>query len=59
MREDDTQTQTELVFDSYSDSLEDIIDSDIDDGIPEKNNPLQLSNSSALALRLEKALLLL
>ena len=59
MREEDTQGQTEPVFDPYRDSLEDVIDSDVDDGVPGRNNPLRPSKASAPALRLEKAVPLL
>ena len=59
MREGDTQGQTEPVFDPYRDSLEDVIDSDVDDGVPGKNNPLQPSKPSAPALQPERAIPLL
>ena len=50
MREGDTQRQTEPVFDPYRDSLEDVMDSNIDDGVPGRNNSLQPSKCSAPAL---------
>ena len=49
-REGDTQGQTEPVFDSYRDSLGDGIDSDVDDEVPGRNNPLRPSKLSAPAL---------
>lgn len=47
------------MFDLYRDSLEDVIDSNIDDEIPDRNNSLQLSKLNAPAFWLEKAILLL
>lgn len=40
IREKNTQKQTNSGFDSYKDSLGDVINSNIDDGIPDKNNLL-------------------
>lgn len=59
MREKNTQGQIELVFDSYSDNLEDVMDSNIDDKTLGKNNSLKLSKSSAPAFRPERAVPLL
>ena len=59
MREWNTQRQTEPVFDLYRDSLEDVINSNIDDGVPGRNNPLPPSKSSAPALWSERAVPLL
>ena len=49
----------EPVFDLYRDSLEDIIDSNIDDGLPNRNNHLWPSKPSTPALQPRKAVLLL
>lgn len=49
IREGDTQGQTKPIFDLYKYSLEAVMDSDIDDRVPGKNNPLQPSTPSALA----------
>lgn len=46
MREGDTQRQTELVFDLYKDNLEDIMDSNIDDGVSGRNNSLRRQNQA-------------
>ena len=59
MREGDTQGQTEPVFDPYRDSLEDVMDSNVDNGVPGRNNPLRPSKPSAPALRPERAVPLL
>ena len=55
MREGDTQGQTEPMFDPYRDSLKDVMDSNINDGVPGRNNSLQPSKSNAPALQLERA----
>ena len=59
MREKDTQGQTEPVFDPYKDSLEDVMDSNVDDGVPSRNNPLRPSKPSAPALQPGRAVSLL
>ncbi len=59
MKEGDTQRQTKPVFDLYRDSLEDVMDSDIDDEVPGRNNPLRPSKRSASALQPERAVALL
>ena len=59
MKEKDTQRQTEPVFDLYRDSLEDVMDSNIDDRLLGENNYLRLSKPSTLILWPEKAVLLL
>ena len=59
LREGDTQGQTKPVFDPYRDSLEDVINSDVDDGVPGRNNPLQPSKPSTPALQPERAVPLL
>ena len=59
VRERDTQGQTEPVFDPYRDSLEDVMDSNVDNGVPGRNNPLRPSKPSAPALRPERAVPLL
>ena len=38
IKEKDTQEQTELVFNSYRDCLEDVMDSNINNGLAGKNN---------------------
>lgn len=50
MKKRDIQRQTELVFNLYRDSLEDVIDSNIDDELPSRNNHLWPSKLSAPAL---------
>ena len=50
MRKEDTQEQTEPMFDPYKDGLEDVINSNIDDRVPGKNNPLQPSKSNTSTL---------
>ena len=50
MREGDNQGQINPVFDPYRNSLENVMDSDIDNGVPGRNNPLRPSKSSAPAL---------
>lgn len=40
MRKKDTQRPTKEIFDLYWDSVEDVIDNDIDNEIPSRNNPL-------------------
>ena len=50
MRKGDTQGQIEPVFDPYRDSLEDVMDSNVDKGVPGRNNPLRPSKPSAPAL---------
>lgn len=47
------------MFDPYRDSLEDVIVSNIDDGLPSRNNYLWSSKPSALALQSGKTVLLL
>lgn len=42
------------MFNSYRDSLEDVMDSNINDRVPSRNNPLWLLKLSALALQLER-----
>ena len=59
MREADSQEQTEPVFDPYRDSLKNVMDSNVDDGVPGRNNPLQPSKPSAPALQPERAVPLL
>lgn len=59
MKEEDTQEQTQPVFDLYSNSLKDVIDTNIDDGLSVKNNYLRLLKPSAQALQPGKAVLLL
>lgn len=49
----------ELIFDLYKDSLKDVIDSNIDDRIPDKNNSLQLLKPRISAFWPKKAILLL
>ena len=56
MREGDTQGQTEPVFDLERNSLKDVIDSDVDDGVSGRSNPLRLLKPSAPALRLERVI---
>lgn len=45
------------MFDSYKNSLKDVIDSNINDEIPSKNNSLKPSKSSVLAFWSKKAIL--
>lgn len=46
MRKRDIERQLKIVFDLYKDSLEDIIDSNIDDGMLSRNNHQELSKSN-------------
>lgn len=50
MREKGIQKQIESVFDPYRNSLKDVIDSNIDDRVYSRKNPLQLSKPNAPAL---------
>lgn len=59
MKERDIQRQTELVFNLYRDSLEDVMDSDIDDELLGKNNNLRPSKPSTPAVWPGKAVPLL
>ena len=59
MKKGDTHRQTEPVFDPYKNNLEDIMDSNIDDGLSGKNNYLRPSKPTVPALRPRKAVPLL
>lgn len=59
MRKSDTQRQTKPVFDFYKVSLENVMDSNINNRVPSRNNSLQLSKLSVSALWLERAIPLL
>lgn len=50
MKEKDIQKQTEPVFDLYRDNVKDVIDTDINDALPSRNNYLQLLKPSTPAL---------
>lgn len=50
MKKKDIQEQTEPVFDLYRDNVKNVIDTDIDDGLPNRNNYLQLLKPSTPAL---------
>lgn len=59
IRNRDTQGQTEPMFDPYRDSLEDVMDNNIDDEVASRNNFLQTSKPSMLVLWPERAISLL